>query len=156
MVGQFTVGKSLLAYLMPKSLLLLFYSLRVFQTSINWSLSDSKFPQVSRTLLSILANLNNIVPCMVLIHPPISTSSSPLSKCASYIWYHHNSLLSKFLRWSSMIFIIKGFQTIVFNFIIISITFRLICPPAFYRYLSNLGTFMEIFILTKDLWQLTW
>ena len=27
----------------------------------HWSLSDSKFPQVSRTLLSILADLNNAV-----------------------------------------------------------------------------------------------
>ena len=30
-----------------------------------WSLSDSKFPQVSRTLLSILAELNNAVVYMV-------------------------------------------------------------------------------------------
>ena len=40
-------------------------------------------------------------------------------------------------------FIIKGFLTIVFIFIVIS-TFRLICPPAFFRYLSNLGTFTEL------------
>ena len=41
-----------------------------------------------------------------------------------------------------MIFIIKGFRTSVF--IIISITFRPICPPAFFRYLSNLGTYTEL------------
>ena len=35
-----------------------------------WSLSDSKSPQVSRTRLSILAVLNN---------PPTSKSSSPFS-----------------------------------------------------------------------------
>ena len=41
-----------------------------------WSLSDSK-SQVSRTLLSILANLNNAVVWMVSTYPPISKSSSP-------------------------------------------------------------------------------
>ena len=37
-------------------------------------------------------------------------------------------------------FIIKGFRTIVFIFIVISQTFRPICPPAFFRCLSNSGT----------------
>ena len=43
-----------------------------------------------------------------------------------------------------MIFIIKGFRPIVFIFIVISLTFRLMCPPAFFRCLSNSGTFMEL------------
>ena len=42
------------------------------------------------------------------------------------------------------IFIIEGFRTIVFIFIVISTTFRPICPPAFFRCLSNSGTFMEL------------
>ena len=42
-----------------------------------------------------------------------------------------------------MIFIIKSFRTIVFIFIVISTLFRSICPPAFFRCLSNSGTFME-------------
>ena len=42
----------------------------------HWNLSDSKSPHVSRTLLSILANLNNFVVWMVWIFPPISNSSS--------------------------------------------------------------------------------
>ena len=50
--------------------------------------------------------------------------------------------LSKFLRRSLMIFIIKGFWTVVFIFIVIS-TFQPICPPAFFRCLSNLETFTE-------------
>ena len=54
------------------------------------------------------------------------------------------SKLSKFLRSSLLIFIIKGFQTIVFIFIVISTTFQLICPPAFFRCLSNSGTFTEL------------
>ena len=41
------------------------------------SLSDSKFPQVSRTLLSILADINNAVGWMVSTSPFISKSSSP-------------------------------------------------------------------------------
>ena len=41
------------------------------------------------------------------------------------------------------IFIIKGFQTIVFIFIVISTTFQPICPWAFFRCLSNSGTFTE-------------
>ena len=40
------------------------------------SLSDSKSPQVSRTLLGILADLSNDVVWMVSTRPPISKSSS--------------------------------------------------------------------------------
>ena len=45
----------------------------------HWSLSDSKSPQVSKTLLSILAVLNNAVVWMVSTRPPTSKSSSPFS-----------------------------------------------------------------------------
>ena len=45
----------------------------------HWSLSDSKSPQVSRTLLSILAVFNNAVIWMVSTRPPTSKSSSPFS-----------------------------------------------------------------------------
>ena len=45
----------------------------------HWSLSDSKSPQVFRTLLSILAVHNNVVVWMVSIHPLISKSSSPFN-----------------------------------------------------------------------------
>ena len=37
-----------------------------------------------------------------------------------------------------------GFWTIVFIFIVISTTFRPICPPTFFRCLSNLGAFTEL------------
>ena len=64
---------------------LLFFSFRVFHISVRWwsfngSLIDSKSPQVSRTLLSILADLKNVVVWIVWIRPLISYSSSPLSK----------------------------------------------------------------------------
>ena len=45
--------------------------------AFHWSLSDSKSPQVSRTLLSILSVLNNAVVWMVSTRPPTSKSSSP-------------------------------------------------------------------------------
>ena len=44
----------------------------------HWSLSVGNFPQVSRTLLNILAVLNNVVVWMVYTRPPTSKSSSPL------------------------------------------------------------------------------
>ena len=46
----------------------------------HWSLCDSKSPLVSRTLLSILADLNNAVILMVSARPPISNSSRPFTK----------------------------------------------------------------------------
>ena len=45
----------------------------------HWSLSYSKFPQVSGTLLNILAVLNNTVVWMVSTLPPTSKSSSPFN-----------------------------------------------------------------------------
>ena len=44
-----------------------------------WSLSDSKSPQVSRTLLSILAVLSNAVVWIVSTRPPTSKSSRPFN-----------------------------------------------------------------------------
>ena len=45
--------------------------------SFHWSVSDSKSPQVSRILLSILANLNNAVVWMISTRPLISKPSNP-------------------------------------------------------------------------------
>ena len=45
----------------------------------HWSLWDSKSPHVSRTLLSLLTVLNNVVVWMVSTSPLISKSSSPIS-----------------------------------------------------------------------------
>ena len=44
-----------------------------------WSLSDSKSPQVSKSLLGILAVLNNALVLMVSIRSPSSKSSSPFN-----------------------------------------------------------------------------
>ena len=45
----------------------------------HWSLSDSKFPQVSRTRLRILAVLSNAVVWIVSVRPPIFKSSRPFN-----------------------------------------------------------------------------
>ena len=47
--------------------------------AFHWSLSNNKSPKVSRTLLSILAVLNNVVVWMVSTRLPTSKSSSPFS-----------------------------------------------------------------------------
>ena len=53
------------------------FSHRLWLMVFHWSLSDSKSPQVSRTLLSILADLKKAVVWMVSTPPLISKSSSP-------------------------------------------------------------------------------
>ena len=46
----------------------------------HWSLSDSKSAQVTRTLLSIVAILNNVVVWMASTRPPSSKSSCPFNE----------------------------------------------------------------------------
>ena len=64
------------------------------------NLSDSKSPQISRTLLSILADLNNAVVWMVSTCPLISKSScsTPLIIGRTFI-----SLLHSFFQFSKMV-----------------------------------------------------
>ena len=50
------------------------------QMVFHWRLGDSKSPQVSRTLLSILAVFNNAVDWMVFTRPPTSKSSRSFNK----------------------------------------------------------------------------
>ena len=69
----------LLAFLTVTPVLLLLLHIFEFLTAMvsHRSLSDSRYPQVSRTLLSILADLNNALVWIVSIRPHISKSSSP-------------------------------------------------------------------------------
>ena len=57
------------------------------------SLSDSKSPQVSRTLLSIQAVLNNAVVWMVSTRPPTSKSSSPFTNPLLLLQKHQLQLV---------------------------------------------------------------
>ena len=67
------------------------------------SLSGSKSPKVSRTLLSILADLNNWSIRIVSIRHLVSISfnlSSRLqyrSKCTNFLWHHFHSQINSFL-----------------------------------------------------------
>ena len=62
------------------------------------------------------------------------------SKILGIIYYQ--TLLPKMQIY--LVLIIKGFWIIVFIFIVISTTFQLICPLAFFRCLLNLGTYMQL------------
>ena len=60
-------------------IIILVFTHQLMLMIFHWSLSDSKSLQVSRTLLSILAVLNNAVVWMVSTRRPTSKSSSPFS-----------------------------------------------------------------------------
>ena len=62
----------------------------------------------------------------------------------SIITHGIDSLENYYTKLTILIFIIKGFQTIVFIFIVISTMFRPICPLAFFTCLSNSRTFIEL------------
>ena len=79
-----------------------------------------------------------------------------LPKLSLFVIVVNECELSEFLRRSLMIFIIKGFLTIVFIFIVIYTTFRPICPSAFFRCLSNSGTYMELRTLLNQRCRLFW
>ena len=105
-------------------LLLLFYSLRVFHIIrrlmvFHWSLCDSKTHQVSRTLLSILADLINSIVWMICTRPFISKSSSPFSNPLVTVpdafsiiginvtFMFHRFLFVSFVRWGYLFFSIS-------------------------------------------------
>ena len=57
---------------------------------------------------------------------------------------NNNNKKKKKKKEKKNLFIIKGFRTIVFIFIVIPQTFRPICPLAFFGCLSNSGTYSEL------------
>ena len=73
---------------------------------IHWSLSDSKSPQVSRTLLSILAVLNNALIWMVSTRPPTAMSSSHRTKCTNYNWYNCHLHVPQFFQFLNKVAIL--------------------------------------------------
>ena len=84
------------------------HSLVVF----HWSLSDIKYPQVSRTLLSILADLSHVDWSTLLISNSISLSSKPfrtfLSAPITPSLFGGFSLMSKYIQFSWTFLIILG------------------------------------------------
>ena len=66
--------------------------------------------------------------------------------CSNTGTYKNQIVVIKILLFQALLlfFIIKGFWTIVFIFIVIFKSFQPICPPAFFRCLSNSGNFTEL------------
>ena len=63
------------------SLTIIIMHCEFFTTALADGLSlESEWQQVSRTLFSIQAKLNNAAVWVILAHPPISNSSRPLTK----------------------------------------------------------------------------
>ena len=111
--------------------IIIIYSLRIFNISVfHCSLSDSKSPQVSRNLFSILPVLNNVVVWIVSARPLIPKSSSPLNNhlvtvpralitiCIIVTFMFHNFL--NFLARSKYL----SFFSLSFNFILWSLGTR--------------------------------
>ena len=87
-----------------------------------WSFSNSKSPEVSRTLLSILADLSNAVVWMVSICHLISKSSNPCinplayyTKSTNYNWYNPHFHVSQFFYFLKRS-IYLSFFSLSFNF----------------------------------------
>ena len=77
---------------------------------LHWRLSDSKSPQVSRTLLSILAVFNNAVVWMVSTRPLTPKSSRPFNnplvtvpKSTNHNWYNCHLHIPWFFQFSSKV-----------------------------------------------------
>ena len=80
-------------------------------------------------------------------NPRKGVAPSPTPRCSSY-WKGSLLVTLDYGCQLYFYFIIKGFQTIVFIFIVISTMFWLICPPAFFRCLSNSGAFIEFWTMS--------
>ena len=77
------------------------------------------------------------------MHPHSCIDTTAALKKLHFILYSIFSSVNT-RKYNITFFFIKFFQTVVFIFIVISTTFRSICPPAFFRCLSNSGTFAEL------------
>ena len=71
------------------------------------SLSDSKSPHVSKTLLTILTDLNNAIVWMVSTHPVDFKSSNQsfgdFTKSTNYNWYNRHFHIPQFVFFSILL-----------------------------------------------------
>ena len=77
----------------------------------HWNLSDSRSPQVARTLLCVLADLNNLLVWMATSRPHISKSSSPFDNSSETvprvpitIWRNVTFMFHRYLSFISFSF----------------------------------------------------
>ena len=91
-----------------------------------WSLSDSKFPQVSRTRLRILAVLTDVVVWIVSTRPPISKSSRPFNNplvivpntpitIGTIVQFMFHSFFNSLARWRYLSFFSLSFRFILWS-----------------------------------------
>ena len=105
--GERGSGISVLAARQEDDYYYYFTSCEFFSPASNWSLSESKFPQISRTLLSIMSGLNNVVISI--------TSARPVPAPLSSFWrsfqaHKQQSWMLKFTIWQVVIIIIVSFS----------------------------------------------
>ena len=92
----------------------------------HWRLSDNKSPQVSKTLLSILAVFNNAVVWMVSTRPPTSKSSSPFNNpivtvpkapitIGIIVTFMLHSFFNSLARWRYLSFFSRSFGFILLS-----------------------------------------
>ena len=81
---------------------------------------------------------------VVILKHQFYTSAPWFYQLFLHVWILYFHALFQTVIQATTIFIIKGFRTIVFIFTVTSTTFRPICSPAFFRCLSNSGTFTEL------------
>ena len=109
-----------------------------------WSLSDSKCPQVSSTLLSIMANLNNVIVYMISVHPLISNSSSPLTKPLEIVPSAPTTISITILLSSAFLVLWKSPSTYLsFRFLSFSL-----CDPL--RRQSPVGSKFSFLLITRS------
>ena len=126
-----------------------------------WSLSESKTPQVSRRLLSILAVLNSAVVWIVSTCPPTSKSSRPFGDCTKSTnldWYnchfHLPSFASTFLFFSPQV-ILLFLHALPFHFssdVFQRLSFILSFSSVFVGFLSGFPVEFFILILIFSSW----
>ena len=115
------------------------FSISVSRLFFYWSLSDSKSPQISKTLLSILVHLNAVV-CMVLAYPLIFNSSSSLTKPSGPFQVHQLRVISLLFS-CFIVFYFSGQVKVWFGLIWfngISNILGHLMPNPFYTYILNI------------------
>ena len=133
----------------------------------HWSLSDRKFTQVSRTLLNILADLNNVDFQMVSILPLISDSCRlppphqlvrDRFTCTSHDWYHRHLNVPQFVCFFVCLFVLFCLFVCFFFSILKQEPYFIFVFLLFYfqSVVRQSGKIYEIVIFFLDNYHLVW